>query len=103
MEASGRDASLFCLVEFVYPAQASRPAARNPGGFAPGMPEVPETEACVRRTVYEQEPGCLFSASGMGRTASALAPGCPGAVLKGGGLLNGRPSAAALRKWVEKQ
>lgn len=40
--------------------------------------------------------------SGLGRTADALAPSCPGAVLKSGGLLNGRVSPEALRKWVER-
>ena len=40
--------------------------------------------------------------SGMGRTADALAPSCPGAILKNGGLLNGRVSPEALKRWAEK-
>ena len=40
--------------------------------------------------------------SGFGKTAKDLAPSCPGAVLKEGKLLNGRPSRDALKKWAEK-
>lgn len=39
--------------------------------------------------------------SGLGRTAEALAPSCPGATIKNGGMLNGSLSEKALRKWVE--
>lgn len=39
--------------------------------------------------------------SGFGKTVQALAPSCPGAVIKEGKLLNGNPSKDALRKWVE--
>ena len=38
--------------------------------------------------------------SGFGKTVQALSPSCPGAILKEGRLLNGRPSATALKKWV---
>lgn len=40
--------------------------------------------------------------SGMGRTADALKPSYPGAVLKNGGLLSGKISPDALKRWVEK-
>lgn len=38
--------------------------------------------------------------SGFGKTLQALSPSCPGAILKEGRLLNGRPSVTALKKWV---
>ena len=40
--------------------------------------------------------------SGLGKTASDLAGSCPGAVIKEGKLLNGNPSQAELKKWVEE-
>lgn len=39
--------------------------------------------------------------SGMGDTAKELASSCPGAVILGGRLLNGRLDADALRTWAE--
>ena len=39
--------------------------------------------------------------SGFGKTVQVLAPSCPGATIREGKLLNGRPSAAALKTWVE--
>ena len=39
--------------------------------------------------------------SGLGRTAQALSPSCPGATIKNGGMLNGISSEKALRKWME--
>ena len=39
--------------------------------------------------------------SGFGKTAQDLAPSCPGAEILEGKLLNGNPSEAALKKWVE--
>ncbi len=39
--------------------------------------------------------------SGLGRTAKDLAGSCPGAAIKGGKLLNGNLSEAALRQWAE--
>lgn len=41
--------------------------------------------------------------SGLGNTARELASSCPGAVLKEGGLLNGRPTPAMLKGWAEKR
>lgn len=38
--------------------------------------------------------------SGLGRTADALSPSCPGADLQTGGLLNGSVLPSALRKWM---
>lgn len=40
--------------------------------------------------------------SGMGRTADALAPSCPGAVIKIGGMVHGQISPETSRKWVEQ-
>lgn len=40
--------------------------------------------------------------SGLGKTAADLAGSCPGAVIKEGKLLNGNPSQAELKKWVEE-
>lgn len=39
--------------------------------------------------------------SGFGKTVVSLAPSCPGATIKEGRLLNGNPSQADLKKWVE--
>ena len=39
--------------------------------------------------------------SGFGKTVASLAPSCPGATMKEGRLLNGNPSQADLKKWVE--
>ena len=39
--------------------------------------------------------------SGFGKTVASLAPSCPGATIKEGRLLNGNPSQADLKKWVE--
>lgn len=39
--------------------------------------------------------------SGFGKTVKALAPSCPGAVLKEGRLLNGSHSVSELKTWVE--
>ena len=39
--------------------------------------------------------------SGFGKTVEALAPSCPGAVLKEGRLLNGSHSVGELKTWVE--
>lgn len=39
--------------------------------------------------------------SGFGKTAKDLAPSCPGAVLKEGGLLNGSLSSQSLKQWAE--
>ena len=39
--------------------------------------------------------------SGMGRTASVLAPSCPGANIAGGRILNGSLSEAELKQWAE--
>ena len=39
--------------------------------------------------------------SGLGQTASDLSCSCPGAHIRNGRLLNGNPSEASLRKWVE--
>lgn len=39
--------------------------------------------------------------SGLGKTAQALAPSCPGAEIREGKLLNGNPSVTELKKWVE--
>lgn len=39
--------------------------------------------------------------SGLGSTASTLSQSCPGAVFKNGELLNGNPSEASLRRWVD--
>ena len=39
--------------------------------------------------------------SGLGKTAQALAPSCPGAEIREGKLLNGTPSVTELKKWVE--
>lgn len=41
--------------------------------------------------------------SGLGRTADALAPSCPGATIQNGGLLKGSVLPEALKKWIEKQ
>lgn len=38
--------------------------------------------------------------SGLGNTAKDLQPSCPGARIISGKLLNGRPSADSLKKWV---
>ena len=46
----------------------------------------------------------LFATSGgggFGKTVASLAPSCPGATMKEGRLLNGNPSQADLKKWVE--
>lgn len=40
--------------------------------------------------------------SGLGRTAKALSPSCPGATIRNGGMLNGSPSESALRRLVEE-
>lgn len=40
--------------------------------------------------------------SGLGRSAQDLAPCCPGAAIKDGRLINGSPSADALRQWAER-
>lgn len=39
--------------------------------------------------------------SGFGKTVQNLAPSCPGATIREGRLLNGRPSANDLKVWVE--
>ena len=39
--------------------------------------------------------------SGLGKTAEDLASSCPGAVIKGGMMLNGRQSESELRQWAE--
>ena len=39
--------------------------------------------------------------SGLGKTAEDLASSCPGAVIKGGKMLNGRQSESELRQWAE--
>ena len=39
--------------------------------------------------------------SGLGQTASKLTYSCPGAQIKNGKLMNGTPSEAALRQWLE--
>ena len=39
--------------------------------------------------------------SGFGKTVASLASSCPGATIKEGRLLNGNPSQADLKKWVE--
>ena len=39
--------------------------------------------------------------SGLGRTADELSHSCPGAHIQNGRLLNGNPSEASLRQWVE--
>jgi flavodoxin len=39
--------------------------------------------------------------SGLGKIASELASGCPGAKITEGRLLNGNPSEAALKQWVQ--
>ena len=39
--------------------------------------------------------------SGLGHTAQALEPSCPGATIIDGKLLNGNPSVKNLRKWIE--
>ncbi len=39
--------------------------------------------------------------SGLGRIAAELAPSCPGANIAEGRLLNGNPSEASLKQWVE--
>ncbi|NCE65136.1 flavodoxin [Pseudoflavonifractor sp. 524-17] len=39
--------------------------------------------------------------SGLGNAAADLSSSCPGAVIKGGRLLNGAISEAAVRQWVE--
>ena len=39
--------------------------------------------------------------SGMGRTASVLAPSCPGANIISGRILNGSRSEAELEQWAE--
>ena len=39
--------------------------------------------------------------SGLGKTVQALAPSCPGAVIREGKLLNGNPSVDELKKWTE--
>lgn len=41
--------------------------------------------------------------SGLGKTAQELAPSCPGAILKEGGMLNGRFSREELKRWAEKR
>lgn len=39
--------------------------------------------------------------SGLGRTAKDLSSSCPGAKIIEGGMLNGKPSEAELKKWAE--
>ena len=39
--------------------------------------------------------------SGLGKTVQALAPSCPGAVIREGKLLNGNPTVDELKKWTE--
>ena len=39
--------------------------------------------------------------SGLGQTAAELAPGCPGAKIVAGGLLNGRPTEESLKQWAQ--
>ena len=46
-------------------------------------------------------PFATSGGSGLGRTNEKLQQSCPGATLRPGKLLNGRPSAAELKKWVE--
>ena len=40
--------------------------------------------------------------SGFGKAVASLAPSCPGATIREGKLLNGRPSPDALKQWVEQ-
>ena len=46
-------------------------------------------------------PFATSGGSGLGRTNEKLQPSCPGATLRPGKLLNGRPSVEALKKWVK--
>lgn len=46
-------------------------------------------------------PFATSGGSGLGRTNEKLQQSCPGATLRPGKLLNGRPSAAELKKWME--
>ncbi len=46
-------------------------------------------------------PFATSGGSGLGRTNEKLQQSCPGATLRPGKLLNGRPSVEALKKWVE--
>ena len=39
--------------------------------------------------------------SGLGQMAAELAPGCPGAKIVAGGLLNGNPTAESLKQWAQ--
>ena len=39
--------------------------------------------------------------SGLGKTAKELSTSCPGATIVSGGMLNGNPSEASLKQWVE--
>ena len=46
-------------------------------------------------------PFATSGGSGLGRTNEKLQQSCPGATLRPGKLLNGRPSVEALKKWVK--
>lgn len=46
-------------------------------------------------------PFATSGGSGLGRTNEKLQQSCPGATLRPGKLLNGRPSVEALKKWVD--